>query len=172
MNSVHTINLKSTPTSMNSLYTAYIHCYQGLVGMNWKVFFLYKKLGKCFLLGSTDVFADHHTGSPRAEQRMSWCDLWLVSHSSQAVAQIGAQRHEAHVQQLLSSSANLTFPLRPAFLLSLLSPSVFFLLSSTSYLLKWVYAHLHFGIPLDCYEMCFKSLIFHVSRDCPVPSTI
>lgn len=78
----------------------------------------------------------------------------------------------ARVQQLLPSSANLTFPLQPAFLLSFLSASVLFLLSSTLYFWKWAYAHLHFGIPLNCWETCLKSLIFHVSGDCPIPSAV
>lgn len=58
MNSVHTINLKSGPKSMNSLHIARIHCYQDLVAMNLKVFFLYEKLGKYFLSGRADVFAE------------------------------------------------------------------------------------------------------------------
>lgn len=46
MNPVHTINLKSIPKSMSSLYIAYIYCYQKLVGMNLEAFFLYEQLGK------------------------------------------------------------------------------------------------------------------------------
>lgn len=66
MNSVHTINLKSGPKSMNSLHIAYIHCYHNLIVLNLKVFFLYEKLGKYFLLDCVDVFADWHMGSPSA----------------------------------------------------------------------------------------------------------
>lgn len=46
MNSVHPINLKSIPKSINSLYIAYIYCYQSLAGMKLKVFFLCEKLDR------------------------------------------------------------------------------------------------------------------------------
>lgn len=43
---------------MNSLRIAYIHCYQDLVVVNLKVFFLYKKMAKYFLPGCADVSAE------------------------------------------------------------------------------------------------------------------
>lgn len=67
MTLVHPINLQSIPKSINSLYTACIHCYQNLIGMKLKVFFLCEKqaeLINLFLFISPSMFsspAAHHT---------------------------------------------------------------------------------------------------------------
>lgn len=63
MDSVHTINLKSSAKSMNSLHTAYIYSYQDLVVMDSRVSFPNKKPGKHFPGDGADAFADQHMSS-------------------------------------------------------------------------------------------------------------